>query len=93
MLNNSERSMPAAHNHCALSCCLSAPQLPVRTIAMADWDVLFSAVTARLRHAAQDQHDGQLQDTVLDCVQALDQLQAAALPRLQIEASRTAPPR
>lgn len=60
---------------------------------MADWDMLFSAVKFRLRHAAQEQHDGLLQATVLDCVQALDQLQASALQQLQADGSRTAPPR
>lgn len=46
-------------------------------IAAGDWDILFDAVKARLRLAAEGAPATALQATVLDCATALDYLHAA----------------
>ncbi len=55
--------------------------LPLPGVAMEDWDLLFGAVTDRLRDAvaSAQQRPGQVEALgacVLDCLQALEQLRA-----------------
>lgn len=47
-------------------------------LAAPDWELLLDAMTARLRHSSADSSDSGFRDVVLDCVQALQQLQEAS---------------
>ncbi len=88
--------MPLPHGHSAAAapCGLEpdcGPAPPRLSIAVADWDVMFDAVRARLIRTVGErlgelpdvpQHSAELsaslvQAVVLDCVSALDQLHAA----------------
>ena len=70
----------------------SSPQRAATDVAMADWDDLFKAVKATLRHTAGEPRlrslrkdadaTGRIQISVLECVAALDQLHATVVHEL-----------